>query len=507
MAATGTKKWVFRLAAAGICGSLLVAGCAHPGRPREGTATFSSYLGGNRDDLVQDLAVARDGSIFLVGVTGSTDFPTANAIQADFAGGPRNQLDAFVAAFTPGGRDLIYSTYLGGGYYDYGSDCAIADDGTLVLTGKTLSRDFPTREAFQPANHGKGDAFVARLGPDGRLLSSSFLGGSRGENLRAPGKIAIGPGGKICVSGTTPSRDFPEVKPLPGVVGGGSDAFIALLDPSARQVLRCSRVGGSKTDFCFGLALDSAGRPCLTGQTGSTDFPRTPRGLPYRGEPGYPDAFVSLIDLEAGKIIYSGFLGGSRWDFGHAVGCWPGGDIVVAGRTTSRDFPTVRALQPTYAGGSVDGDLFVSRLRPDSGELIFSTFLGGGGDEPKSTLVDLTLDPEGNIWLSAGSDSRDYPAAGTLPLPSGEKLDAVISALASDGQSLLLSGRIGGRGIDFARAVELGSRRVYLAGGTYSGNFPTRNPFQAGAGNLHVPGDDDNFMDGFFLGFPLFPTR
>ena len=118
------------------------------------------------------------GRASVTGQTWSTDFPTTrNAFQPTFAGGLR---DAFVVKLTVDGSALVYATYLGGGSNDEGAGIAVDAAGQASVTGTTFSRDFPTRNAFQPAfAGGVADAFVARLTADGAALRFSHV--SRGE--------------------------------------------------------------------------------------------------------------------------------------------------------------------------------------------------------------------------------------------------------------------------------------------------------------------------------------
>lgn len=474
--------------AASIACLFLAAGCVSAPRPQPEIA-YSSYLGGSQDDAVQAIAIAPDGTLYLAGATNSPDFPGRAS-----TGKETGRMSAFVSAFAPGGRDLLYTVILGGSGNDYAESCALTPEGDLAVTGKTLSQDFPTREAFQGVPGGRGDAFFALLSSGGELLVSSFLGGSRPENLRAPGSVAVDGEGRIFLAGTTASADFPEVNSIPETRGKGSAAFLTRLDPSGRRVLSSMRIGGEKMDFCYDLAVDRRGRSLLTGQTASADFPRTGAGGAYLGEPGYTDAFIALLDENAAGLVYSGCLGGTGWDFGYGAAFSPAGDIIIAGRTDSADFPTVLARQGFYAGG--DSDLFVARIEPETGETVFSTYLGGAGDEPALTWARVAIEPGGRIWLGTSSDSGDFPGA---PLPEGKGAEVVIAALSPDGQTLEFSQLWGGSSHDLLRDIAPGSDAVYLAGITHSGDFPTLNPFQSLPGSPQPEEGEEIHTDAFFL--------
>ena len=136
---------------------------------------YSTYLGGSGTDFGTGIAVDSSGNAYVTGFTTSTNFPTMNPLQATYGGG----YDAFVAEINPTGSALVYSTYLGGSGDDFGRGIAVDSSGNAYVIGNTLSTDFPTMNPLQPANAGDGDAFVAQLNPTGSaLVYSTYLGGS-----------------------------------------------------------------------------------------------------------------------------------------------------------------------------------------------------------------------------------------------------------------------------------------------------------------------------------------
>ncbi len=127
---------------------------------------WSTYLGGSdEENYLGGGGIAVDpasGDALVTGYTGSSNFPTANPLQASYGGGLR---DAFVARLNAAGSALVFSTYLGGSSWDHGWALAVDPaSGDALVTGETLSADFPTANPFQPANRGSFDAFVTRIG-------------------------------------------------------------------------------------------------------------------------------------------------------------------------------------------------------------------------------------------------------------------------------------------------------------------------------------------------------
>jgi hypothetical protein len=123
---------------------------------------YSTYLGGSGSDGGSSIAVDNSGNAYVTGLTGSTDFPTANPIQATNHGG---FFDAFVAEFNADGSALIYSTYLGGSQADSGTGIAVDSSGNAYVTGSTGSKDFPVDSPIQPTYVGNSSAFVSKVSP------------------------------------------------------------------------------------------------------------------------------------------------------------------------------------------------------------------------------------------------------------------------------------------------------------------------------------------------------
>ena len=173
--------------------------------PTGTTLLYSTYLGGSTDDYAQALAVDGSGNAFVVGGTYSTDFPTLGAVQSVYGGVER---DAFAAQFDPTGSALVYSTYLGGAQHDRGIGVAVTDAGDAFVVGETSSTDFPTANAYQPANAGGSDVFVTHLSAGGSpLLFSTYLGGTGDDFGYAVAADALG---NAYVAGFTQRPRFPR---------------------------------------------------------------------------------------------------------------------------------------------------------------------------------------------------------------------------------------------------------------------------------------------------------
>jgi len=341
---------------------------------------YSTYLGGTGDDRIYGIAVDTAGAIYVAGSTWSSDLPGASAIQNGAVSGRGRQV--FVTKFHPDRRTIVYSTYIGGSRDEAASSIAVSPDGYAFIAGSTSSSDFPvTAGSWRHSFRAQEEAFVLKLDPTGKtLVYSTFLGG--GGSNRATG-LRIDQSGNCHITGYTNSVDFPTTSGAAQANFGGGffDAFAAALNASGSALLYGSYLGGNGSDVANAIAIDALGNVYVTGATDSTNFPVR---SPLQATGGQTDAFVSKFNT-TGKLVYSTFLGGRSTDSGAAIAVDSNGQAYVAGSTSSPDFPiTSGSLQTSKHG---DYDVFVAKLRTDGASLIYSTYIGGTGAESASALT------------------------------------------------------------------------------------------------------------------------
>jgi hypothetical protein len=223
---------------------------------------YSTFLGGSELDWGSVIAVDGNGNAYVMGITNSTDFPTQNPYQAAKA----DYQDTFVAKLSDDGSSLIYSTYLGGSYYEYGNGIAVDNSGNVYVSGGTNSWNFPTQNPIQAYNAGSEDAFVSKLSDDGgSLIYSTYLGGHSDDKGQG---IAVDGTGNAYVTGITASDDFPRTagafqENLLGVY----DAFVAKLSANGSSLAYSTYLGGSSDEWGWGIAVDGTGNAYVTGFT------------------------------------------------------------------------------------------------------------------------------------------------------------------------------------------------------------------------------------------------
>lgn len=367
---------------------------------RTGNIVWATRTGGSDWDAAGDLEVAKDGSVYVLGQTQSADFPTTtDAVQRKFAG-PRR--DVFVLKLDAGGK-IVYSTLLGGSKNDEPGGFAVSGDGTVYVGGTTWSDDFPgVRTRF--GTGGAPDGFIARLRPgDPKSLQTVLLGGKGRNPVEG---LALDRSGNLFATGSTSSIDFPVKNGLQTRLGGELDAFLVKLRVSDWKLLFSTYLGGSKLDGALAVAVDSAGNPIVFGTTASGDFVTTP-GAYQRQRRGNYDAFVTKLDRDGGRIIWSTLYGGSTespqpYDNG-SMAVDEHGRVWIDGMTAATDLPTRNAVQPSYGGGYVDG--FLAALSPDGSKLCYGTYIGGNGRD----ILEGIAVGNGKVYVSGVSASRNLP--------------------------------------------------------------------------------------------------
>jgi hypothetical protein len=446
--------------------------------------SYSTYLGGNGGDLGAAIAVDAGGNAYVTGNTTSTDFPTtAGAFQVSFGGGING--DAFVTKLNSTGTALVYSTYLGGIDYDYGSGIAVDTEGNAYVTGYTRSNNFPiTAGAFQtmfadPA--GSGNVFVTKINPTGTaLVYSTYLGGSADELSGGAGNgIALDSSGSAYVTGSTRSADFPTTAGAFQSVHSGAfdNPFVTKLDPTGSTLIYSTFLGEGTG---HGIAVDSNGSAYVTGNV-QGPFPTT-SGAVQRTSGG---VFVTKLDPTGTTLIYSTLLGGGR-EGGEAIAVDAEGNAYVTGYTYSANFPTTPgAFQPIFGDAfdppnrfGPDPDAFVTKLNPAGSALVYSTYLGGSGTEFGRGIA---VDASGNAYVTGSTDSVNFPTTpGAFQPTLGGTYDAFVTKLHSTGAVLVYSTYLGGVDADSGQGIALDANaNAYVAGSTASKDFPiTAGAFQ-----------------------------
>jgi hypothetical protein len=392
---------------------------------------------------------------------------------------------------------ILQATYLGGGDDDIAHALAIhPTTGDVYVAGYTSSANFPNTSGGAQARYSEnGDAFVARLSADLRTLHrSTYLGGGGGDEAKA---IVIHPTtGEVYVAGVTQSENFPKTSggAQKRFGGGYYDAFVARLSADLRILHQSTYLGGGEEDGANALAIHpTTGEIYVAGWTTSPGFPGTDGGA-QRSISSYriPDAFVARLNKELTQILQSTYLGGSGRDWAKAIAIHSTtGEVYVAGGTTSRGFPgTTIGAQKDHGGG--DEDAFVARLSSNLTRLVQSTYLGGNGNDQANAIA---IHPTtGEVYVAGDTESSNFPVTngGAQATHGGGLKDAFVARLNQGLTRILQSTYLGGSDHDLVHALAIHptTGEIYVAGGTYSTNFPNT----AGGAQRSSGGDSEAFV-------------
>jgi len=428
----------------------------------------STFLGGTDEDVGWSLALDSEDIVYVTGWTRSANFPTTPGAYDETHNG---SVDVFVSSLSSDLSELLYSTFLSGSDSEWGYSLALDSEGTVYVIGSTNSADFPiTLGAYDEAyNGGMRDVFISALSPDlSELVFSTFLGGNGWDIGHS---IAIDSEGTVYVTGWTGAANFPTTQEAYDQTHNGShDVFVSAFSSDLSELVHSTFVGGSMAEECFSLALDSEGIVYVTGHTRSSNFPITPGAYDETHNGGMWDGFVSALSSDLSELLYSTFLGGNGQDLGHNLHLNSEGTVYVTGNTGSSNFPTTPgAFDETHNFGR---DIFVSALSPDLSVLVYSTFLGGTGNDWGRSLA---LDSEGTVYVTGYTGSSNFP---TTPEAYDEThnggWDVIVTALSPDLSELVYSTFLGGSEGDWGQSITLNSEgTVYVTGETESDDFPT----------------------------------
>lgn len=452
---------------------------------------YSTYLGGSGTDDGYAIRTDASGNVYVAGDTSTANFPVLAA--PNQAGGRE---DVFVSKFDSSGN-LVFSTIIGGSGDDNPYDMDLDASGNILVTGTTLSTNFPVQAtAFQSTGYVTGTAFALKLKPSGEFLAATYLGGRTAPSPYCPNNsytdaygISHDAAGNVYVVGQTCTPDYPTMQAIGTTLEGQSACFITELTPVLASAVYSTFLGGLNFDYCNTIAVDSVGDAYVAGGTGSQGL-ATPGAFQnqYAGGYEYGDGFVAKILAGGLKLFYYTYLGGLDEDSVERIAIDSAGDAYVTGFTQSPNFPVKNPIQPVYGGGAPEsslacceaGDAFVAEINPTGTGLIYSTFFGGAGLDEANGIA---IDSAGNAYVAGATNSTNLTVTpnalqSTLGAPGAQ--NGFIIEIAPQGASLEYSTYLGGSLTDTIWDIAANNAgTMYVAGSTSSYNFPLANAFQS----------------------------
>jgi hypothetical protein len=434
----------------------------------------------------------------------------------------RNEPEPLTSAF-----ELVYATYWGGSpQANKGNAIAVDKDGYIYVAGETQAPSFYLKNPVIDKTFST-TGFVSKFAPDGQsVVYSTFLGDPQGYNFCVA--MDVDEQGNTIVGGMAGGQEFPLKNPLydtfsepwlcgflSSIASQGStlnfstfileqrvialtldheqniylatmnNAILKIAADGSRLLYEYKIFGEMDDTSIEDLAVDADGSLVVVGWTAAWDFPSR---NPVQAAPGgKQDAFILKINPQGDTLEFATRLGGAEDDFAFGVAVGGDGSIYVCGSTSSADFLLKNAAASGSAGKS---DVFAAKIDPDNGTLIYSTYLGGGGDDRATAMA---VNSIGEAYLCGWTDSPDFPVRGALRDHLGGVKDAFVTKLSANGDKILLSTFCGGStsepyininsdgfGADWSNDICLGPEgKIYITGETYANDFPLLNPLDS----------------------------
>jgi uncharacterized protein (TIGR03437 family) len=409
---------------------------------------------------------------------------------------------------------LTYATYFGTPYGDGAARVATDASGNAYIIGSTDDPAFPVTVGtyFNGVDGVQGNVMVAKLSPNGQsMVYETHIGGSNGD---LGWGIALDSSGNAYLTGYTNSGNFPLV---PGTnnlttksASDTGNCFLSKLNAAGNALVYSTVFGGSSTDGCSSVGVDSAGNAYVVGVTASNDLP-----LVNAVQTQFPAgsfgasttaAFAAKFNPAGTQVLYSTYFGGAGGNnAATSIAVDGAGNAYFTGFTTSTLFPvSAGAFQPNFGGAGgqnnpvlTSGDAFVVKLSP-TGQIIYSTYLGGSKDD---VGVGIAIDAQGDAYVGGATLSSNFPTMNPFQSSyhgaGGDQYslggDGFIAELNPAGSALVFSSYIGGSKDDRVLGIALdSSANIYLSGQTLSSDFPTAGT-QAQSG---YAGDNGGFRTG-----------
>lgn len=297
------------------------------------------------------------------------------------------------------------------------------------------------------------DAWVAKVDTSGSLVFGTYLGGPTTDQANA---VAVDGDGNVFFTGVT-GGSFPTTANAAISASTTAKTFAAKLSADGSRILYSTYLPDTAAT-AMAIAIDTQDNAYIAGKSST----------------GH--AYVVKLSADGSTVLYNASLAGTNQDAADAVIVDPGGNVIVAGHTSSRDFPTSPGVMQSQLAGVQN--VFVARLNA-SGGVVFSTYLGGSGtDAPTVVRADST----GNIYVAGQTSSLDFPTtAGSfqpspvVPMWNNGGPGGFVAKIAPDGSALAWSSYV--MSADFglqrgvAQLVVTASGDAYVAGQTGAG-FP-----------------------------------
>jgi hypothetical protein len=327
--------------------------------PDGATLLYSSFAGGNCSQRATAIAVDGAGNFYVAGEGSSTGGLPSTRAPFQPASGTPSPFPAWIQAVAADFSRYLYAVLILGQDGGRIEPTAIAagGDGNAYLTGRAMLGFPTTAGAFQSApGSGFTAPFVTKIAPGASAMRYGTYFANDQAYVQA---IAVDGSGNAYLAGVAGSG-LPTAGALQPTLAGGTDAFVAKLDPSGSGLVFSTYLGGARDDAATAIGLDGAGNVYVAGPTDSIDFPQKNPLPPGLGAAG--SNFVTALAPSGATLVSSTYFADAP-TFLEGMTVTRAGVVFVTGTTTSTSFPTVRPYQAAPGGG---GDAFIARIEPQN---------------------------------------------------------------------------------------------------------------------------------------------
>jgi len=319
--------------------------------------------------------------------------------------------------------------------------------------------------------------YVTKVNSDGSsLLYSTLIGGNDYDYGLG---IDIDSEGNAYITGETWSENYPTTSGAYDETDNTAiDIFITKLNSDGSSLTYSTYIGGDAHDYGNAITVDADGDAYIAGESHSDNYPTT--SLAYdRTHAGNTDVIVTKINSAGSSILYSTFIGDTLSEYANGIAIDTKGNAYIIGHTNdyNNNYPTTPgAYDRTHNG---DDDVFVSKINSDGSDFIYSTYIGGSGDDHGFGIA---LDPIGNAYITGDTtnSTTNYPTTkGAFDRIHNGHDDVFVTKLHSSGSSLLYSTYLGGNSDDYGTGIAIDSSgHAYITGNTDDYTISIRQPSQ-----------------------------
>ncbi len=300
-----------------------------------------------------------------------------------------------------------------------------------------------------------------RLVIDPTLSVSTYLGGAGYDRAFA---VTIDSSGVMYAAGETASL---KLSSSVTTVRTSRDVFVSKVAADGTTLVYTTILGSTSNDSARAIALGPDSSVYVAGVSSGTSFPTTTGA--YQGtSAGGDDAVAAKLD-STGKLVWATYVGGGSADTATGIAVDASGYAYVTGYTASPAFPTTNGAPQTTHGGGFN-DAFLLKLSADGTSLVYSTLLGGSGNDVARGIAVTTA---GVACIAGVSQSANLTVVNAYQTSHKGNGDAMVACLNAAGSGWAYVTYLGGKGVDEANAIALDSSgNAYVAGTTYSTDFP-----------------------------------